>query len=248
MQFDIITLFPQMVQVPFQQSLMGKAQEKGIFTLRVHDLRDYAEGRHRVCDDYPFGGGEGMVLKVEPIARALQALVDPQKRSRVLLTSPSGTPFTQSVAQRLGGYEQLVLLCGHYEGVDERVSRQLIDEAVSIGDYVLTGGELAAMVITEAVARLLPGVVKSSASVEQDSFSDGLLDHPQYTRPREFEGMAVPDILLSGDHANIARWRRQEALRRTLLHRPDLLKQARLSQEDRKVLEALRREHASSQQ
>lgn len=248
MQFDILTLFPGMVTAPFQYSLMAKAQEKGRFSLKVHDLRDYATGRHRVCDDYPFGGGEGMVLKVEPIARALQALRAPDKRSRVLLMSPGGIPFTQREAQRLATYEQLVLLCGHYEGVDERVSTHLIDEALSIGDYVLTGGELAAMVVTEAVARLLPGVVKTSASVEQDSFSDGLLDHPQYTRPREFEGMAVPDVLLSGDHAHVARWRRREALRRTLLQRPDLLEQARLSQDDRNVLEALRREHASSQQ
>ncbi|MFM7203448.1 MAG: tRNA (guanosine(37)-N1)-methyltransferase TrmD [Myxococcota bacterium] len=248
MQFDILTLFPGMVKTPFEYSLMAKAQEKGLFSLKVHDLRDYATGRHRVCDDYPFGGGEGMVLKVEPIARALQALRAPEKRSRVLLMSPGGIPFSQREAQRLATYEQLVLLCGHYEGVDERVSTHLIDEALSIGDYVLTGGELAAMVVTEAVARLLPGVVKTSASVEQDSFSDGLLDHPQYTRPREFEGMAVPDVLLSGDHAHVARWRRREALRRTLLQRPDLLEQARLSQDDRKVLEALRREHASSQQ
>lgn len=242
MQFDVITLFPEMVEAPFQHSLMAKARARGLFALNVHDLRPFAAGKHKVCDDYPFGGGEGMVMKVEPIARALQAIVRPELRKRVVLMSPGGAPFTQAHALRLATYEQVVLLCGHYEGVDERVRTHLVDEELSIGDYVLTGGELAAMVILEATARVLPGVVGDASSVQFDSFTDGLLDFPQYTRPREFEGMAVPDILVSGDHKKVAIWRRREALRRTLVNRPDLLAQAHLSPHDKSMLWELRQE------
>lgn len=241
MRFDIITLFPDMVDAPFRHSLMGKARVRGVFSLVAHDLREYAEGRHRVCDDYPFGGGEGMVMKVEPIARALAKVRDPQLKGEIILLSPGGAPFTQQTAQTLAQLEQVVFLCGHYEGVDERVLSR-VDRLLSIGDYVLTGGELAAMVVVEAVARLLPTVVGDAASLANECFSDGLLDFPQYTRPREFDGLSVPDVLLSGDHGKIARWRREEALRRTLRFRPELLEHARLSAADRQTLRKLRDE------
>ncbi len=239
MRFDVITLFPEMVRAPFGYSLMGRALDRGLFELHVHDLRDFAEGRHRVCDDYPFGGGEGMVLKVEPIARAIEAVVDRNLERRVWLTSPGGRRLDQSLARSMARLDQIVIVCGHYEGVDERVRRHLVDGEISIGDYVLTGGELAACVIVDAVARLLPGVVGSRASVDDDSFENGLLDHPQYTRPREYRGMVVPEVLLSGDHARIARWRRLEALRRTWRDRPDLLEKAPLSDADRRVIAQL---------
>lgn len=245
MRFDVITLFPEMVAGPFRLSLMGKAQERGRFLLQVHDLREYAEGRHRVCDDYPFGGGEGMVLKVEPLCRAVRAIARPELDRRVLLMSPGGTRFDQAQAVRLARYEQLVLLCGHYEGVDERVREHLIDEEISIGDFVLTGGELAAMVVIETTARLLPGVVGDEDSIRNESFEQGLLDFPQYTRPRSFEDMEVPAVLLSGDHARIASWRREQALRRTLVNRPDLLEHAPLTSQDRAVLARLREELAA---
>lgn len=241
MRFDIITLFPDMVDAPFRHSLMGKARERGVFSLVAHDLREYAEGRHRVCDDYPFGGGEGMVMKVEPIARALAKIRNPELSGEIILLTPGGAPFTQQTAQTLAQREQLVFLCGHYEGVDERVLAR-VDRLLSIGDYVLTGGELAAMVVVEAVARLLPSVVGDAASLANECFSDGLLDFPQFTRPREFDGMSVPEVLLSGDHGKIARWRRQEALRRTLRFRPELLEHASLSAADLKTLRKLRDE------
>ena len=236
MRFDVITLFPDMVRAPFRYSLMAKAEEAGLFALQVHDLRQWADGRHRVCDDQPFGGGEGMVMKVGPIAAALQAVREPDKRSRVILMSPGGQRFDQSHAFRLASYEQLILLCGHYEGVDERVQTRLVDEVLSIGDFVLTGGELAAMVVLEATARVLPGVVGDAASVENESFSAGLLDCPHYTRPRNFNGWEVPEILVSGDHGKVALWRRQEALRRTFLARPELLAHAALTEQEQAMI------------
>ncbi len=246
MRFDVITLFPEMVSAPFRHSLMARAIEAGRFTLNVHDLRRYALDRHRVCDDYPFGGGEGMVLKVEPIARALEDIVTPEGNRSVLLTSPGGRRLDQALARTLAKLDQLVIVCGHYEGVDDRVRAHLVDGEISIGDYVLSGGELAACVIVDVVARLLPGVVGDPASVANESFETGLLDHPQYTRPRVFAGMRVPDVLLSGDHARIARWRRREALRRTWRDRKDLLETVDLSEEDRRFLEQLDAEQASS--
>jgi tRNA (guanine37-N1)-methyltransferase len=237
-RFDVITLFPELVDSPFQHSLMGRAREQGLLQLSTHFLREYAEGRHRVCDDTPFGGGEGMVMKLEPLARAIRAVRRPELRSRVLLTTPSGRRFDQAMARELLELDQLVLICGHYEGVDARLGA-LIDGEVSIGDFVLTGGELAACVIVETVARLIPGVVGRPESIENESFEDGILDFPQYTRPREFEGLVVPEILLSGDHARIAAWRREQALQRTLERRPELLDSAPLSDADRRTLDRL---------
>lgn len=241
MRFDVLTLFPTMFDSPFAQSILGKAIERGLIDLHAWYLRDWAEGRHKVTDDIPYGGGDGMVMKPEPVARALAELKQDRPTSRVLLMTPQGRRFDQDAARQLATESGLILVCGRYEGFDERI-RSLVDDEFSIGDYVLTGGELPAMVIIDAVARLVPGVLGSSGSAETDSFYDGLLEHPHYTRPVEFNGERVPDILLSGDHAKIARWRRREQLRRTLLRRPDLLETAELSAQDHKLLDELRRE------
>jgi tRNA (guanine37-N1)-methyltransferase len=241
MIFDVLTLFPGLCHSPFADSILGKAADRGLIRIEAHNLRDWAEGRHKVTDDAPYGGGDGMVLKPEPVARALADLKARSPGSRVLLMTPQGTPFRQSHAGRLAREEGLIFVCGRYEGFDERI-RHMVDEEFSLGDFVLTGGELAAMVIIDAVARLVPGVLGSSGSALSDSFADGLLEYPHYTRPAEFMGMKVPEVLLSGNHAEIARWRRREQLRRTLQRRPDLLDRARLSAEDRALLEILRRE------
>ncbi len=241
MKFDVLTLFPAMFDSPFRESILGKAAQRGLITIAAHNLRDWATGRHQVTDDPPYGGGDGMVLKPEPAVRAISALKERSPGSRVLLMTPQGVPFDQSEATRLSGEEGLIFLCGRYEGFDERI-RSHADFEYSLGDFVLTGGELAAMVMIDAVARLLPGVLGSSGSASTDSFADGLLEHPHYTRPVEFEGMRVPEVLLSGNHAEIARWRRREQLRRTLKRRPDLLEKAHLSEQDRRWLEELRRE------
>ena len=241
MRIDVLTLFPEMVRAPLETSMMRKARERGAVRLFVHNLRDWAEGRHHVADDRPFGGGPGMVLKPEPIFRAVDDLLGPGgARSRgpgveFILLAPQGRTLTQAVAADLARRHWLVLLCGHYEGVDERVRQALVTDEISIGDYVLTGGELAALVVIDAVVRLLPGVLAEGAAAE-DSFTSGLLEGPHYTRPRVYRGMAVPDILLSGDHGAIARWRRQQALLRTLERRPDLLDRAPLTGEDRRFL------------
>jgi len=221
MRIDVVTLFPQMVAGPLSESMLRVAQDKGLAEIRVVDLRDYADNRHRTADDYPFGGGGGMVLKPEPLFRAVEALRSPG--TRVVLLCPQGPTLTQAIASRLAALPHLVLLCGHYEGVDERVRAHLVDEEVSLGDYVLTGGELPALVVVDAVVRLLPGVLGDGQGAANDSFAAGRLDYPQYTRPPEFRGLAVPPVLLSGDHGKIAVWRRREALRRTLARRPDLL-------------------------
>jgi len=244
-RIDVLTLFPEMVRAPLETSMMRKARERGAVRLFVHNLRDWAEGRHHVADDRPFGGGPGMVLKPEPIFRAVDDLLGPGgARSRgpgveFILLAPQGRTLTQAVAADLARRHWLVLLCGHYEGVDERVRQALVTDEISIGDYVLTGGELAALVLIDAVVRLLPGVLAEGAA-EQDSFTSGLLEGPHYTRPRVYRGMAVPEILLSGDHGAIARWRRQQALLRTLERRPDLLERAPLTPEDRRFLEQVR--------
>ncbi len=231
MRLDIITLFPQMVAGPIAESMLRVAQEKGLVEIRVVDLRDYAEGRHRVADDYPFGGGGGMVLKPEPLFAAVEARRGPG--TRVVLLCPQGPRFDHAAAARLATIPHLVLLCGHYEGVDERVRTHLVDEEVSIGDYVLTGGELPALVVMDAVVRLVPGVLGDPAGPAQESFAAGRLDYPQYTRPAEFRGVSVPEVLLSGDHARIAKWRRLEALRRTAARRPELLSVISLTDEER---------------
>jgi tRNA (guanine37-N1)-methyltransferase len=241
MKVDILTLFPELFASPFAASILGKAQDRDLLKVVAHNLRDWAQGKHRVTDDAPYGGGDGMVLKPEPIARALRSLRAKSPTSRVLLMTPQGRTFSQRDAQRLSQEEGLILLCGRYEGVDERV-RGLVDEEFSIGDFVLTGGEPAAMVVVDAVARLLPGVLGCSGSAESDSFSDGLLEYPQYTRPADFEGQFVPDVLLSGHHAAIDVWRRHEQLRRTLDRRPDLLDGADLSDDDQSFVDCLIRE------
>jgi tRNA (guanine37-N1)-methyltransferase len=238
---DIVTIFPAMVRAPLAEGIVARAIARGLIDVRVHDLRDFTTDRHRVVDDVPFGGGPGMVLKPEPLFAAVEAIVAqrraetdgsrrglaeaPEERRRaVVLTSPDGEKLTHSVSRRLSALDHIVILCGRYEGVDERVREHLATDTISIGDYVLSGGELPALVIVDAVGRLVPGVVGDAASVSGDTFArDGLLDFPQYTRPAEFRGLGVPPVLLSGHHAEIEKWRREQALERTRRHRPDLL-------------------------
>jgi tRNA (guanine37-N1)-methyltransferase len=224
-RIDVVTIFPDALKPFFEAALLGKASERGLVDIRVHDLRDHTTDKHRKVDDEPFGGGPGMVMTPEPFFRAVEAIASERKPDdpRVVLLSPQGRPLTQKVARELAGLSWLVLLCGRYEGVDERVAVHLADDELSIGDYVLAGGEAAALVVVDAIARLLPGVVGEPGSVEHESFEDGLLDHPHFTRPASFRGHDVPQVLLSGDHAAIERWRREEAERRTRERRPDLL-------------------------
>ena len=239
MTFDIVTIFPAMIRQALADGVVGRAIERGTLDLAIHDLRDFTTDRHRVVDDMPYGGGPGMVLKPEPIFRALDAI--DQRRGRPLTTvlmSPQGSRFTQAEAARLSREEHVVLLCGRYEGVDERV-RARVAEEISIGDYVLSGGELPALVVIDAVARLVPGVVGDDQSVVDDSFSRGLLDFPHYTRPAEVGPLRVPDVLLSGNHAEIRRWRKRESLSRTLDRRPELLAGAALDEEEREILREL---------
>jgi tRNA (guanine37-N1)-methyltransferase len=237
-RFDIITLFPRMFDSPLQESLLKKAQERGLIEIAVHDLRLWAEDRHRTADDTAYGGGAGMVMKVEPIAKALESTRRATETSRAVLLTPQGRPFSQDVAGELSGFEQLVFVCGRYEGVDERVL-SFVDDEISIGDFILSGGEIAALVVIDAVSRLVPGVVGDEASVQEDTFSNWLLKYPQYTRPPSFRDLDVPDVLLSGDHEKIRRWRRQEALKKTFRRRPDLLKKAELSDTDTKFLKSI---------
>jgi tRNA (guanine37-N1)-methyltransferase len=238
--FDIVTIFPAMIEQPLAAGILGRAIERGTLDVKVRDLRDFTTDRHRVVDDVPYGGGPGMVLKPEPIFRALEAIeAERGAPLTVILTSPQGARFTQAVAQRLSGVGHIVLLCGRYEGFDDRVSERVTEE-LSIGDYVLTGGELPALVVLDAVARFVPGVVGDEQSVAADSFSRGLLDFPQYTRPAEIETFRVPDVLLSGNHAEIRRWRKREALSRTLDRRPDLLDEASLDEEEVQMLRELK--------
>lgn len=242
MRIDMITLFPEMFAGPFGDSIIKRAVEKGILDIHFTNFRDFAFDRHRQVDDSPFGGGSGMVLKPEPLFRAVRHVKEATEEflnRRVLIMDPGGMPFCQEKAKELASYEQLIFICGHYEGFDARIPRYLADEAISIGDYVLTGGELPAMVITDAVSRMLPGVLGSEESALTDSFYDGLLEFPQYTRPRDYEGMQVPEILFSGDHGKIRQWRRQQSLLVTKKNRPDLLEGAELSKEDRKFLKSL---------
>ena len=242
MRFHVLTLFPRMFSGPMDESIIGRARARGLVRLDVHDIRDYAQDRHRTADDYQHGGGPGMVMKPEPIFRAVETLRESAALSAsapVILLTPQGRRFEQRLAQELAELDEMALICGRYEGVDERVRRRLATDEISVGDYVIGGGELAAMVVIEAVARLKPGVVGSAESPANDSFSDGLLQHPVYTRPAVFRDLRVPDILLSGNHAEIAKWRRRESLRRTLSRRPDLLANADLSEDDRRFLEML---------
>ncbi len=223
MRIDLVTIFPPLVAGAFEHSIVKRARDRGLVEIFVHDLRDYTSDRHRTVDDYPYGGGAGMVMKPEPWFRAVEALREQGNPGRCLLLTPQGRKLDQSLVQRLALEDRLILLCGRYEGVDERVRAHLADVEVSIGDYVLSGGEPAAVVLVDAVVRLQPGALGSSESTVEESFSEGLLEYPQYTRPPEFRGWRVPEILLSGDHAAIERWRRQQQLQRTRERRPDLL-------------------------
>ena len=220
MKVDVLTLFPEMFAGPLDVSIIRRARAGGLLDLQIHNLRDFTHDRHQTVDDRPFGGGPGMVLKPEPIFEAVEKLAG--EKTRVILTSPAGRPFTQALAQELAQYEHLVFICGSYEGVDERVIELLVDDEVSIGDYVLTNGGLAAMVVIDAVTRLLPGALGDEESAVQESFSHGLLEYPHYTRPAEFRGMKVPEVLLSGHHAEIEKWRLEQAKARTAQRRPDL--------------------------
>ena len=236
MRIDVFTLFPQMFQGPLQDSILGRAVERGLLSVDLHNFRDHAADRHHTVDDYAYGGGPGMVLKPEPLFQAVESLLGAPPQCLVVLLTPQGRVFRQADAERLAGEERFALICGHYEGFDERIRDHLATEELSIGDFVLTGGELAAMVVIDAVARLLPGVLGSEESAAADSHASGLLQHPQYTRPAEFRGWSVPEVLLSGDHQAVDRWRRRQSLQRTLERRPDLLKKADLSEEDREFL------------
>lgn len=222
MKIDVLTLFPAMFAGPLDESIIKRARESGLLDLRVHNLRDYAHDRHRTVDDRPFGGGPGMLLKPEPIFEAVEALK--RERTRVILVSPSGRTFNQAIARELAQLDDLLMISGHYEGFDERVREQLADDELSIGDYVLTNGGLPAMVVIDAVTRLLPGALGDEESARDESFSHGLLEYPHYTRPAEFRGLKVPEVLLSGHHADIEKWRGEQARERTARRRPDLLK------------------------
>jgi tRNA (guanine37-N1)-methyltransferase len=243
-RFDVVTIFPRMLQAPLEDGIVHRAIEAGLVSIHVHDLRSFTDDRHRSVDDQPFGGGPGMVMKAEPFLRAVESLTagareKEARRPAILLLSPRGKRFDQPMAERLSRLEHVVLLCGRYEGIDERVREVLGAEEVSLGDFVLTGGEVAALAVIEAAVRLIPGALGDEGSAEADSFSDGVLDFPHYTRPSDVRGHRVPDVLISGDHGRIRRWRRKEALRATLERRPDLLSVAPLSTEDRVLLREL---------
>jgi tRNA (guanine37-N1)-methyltransferase len=240
MHFDILTLFPDLFAGVFQESIIKRAREAGQVTIALYNIRDYATGRHRVTDDTPYGGGGGMIMKPEPIFAAVESVLEEKTGSTpIILLTPKGRLFSQAVARELSRLPRLLLICGRYEGVDERVHQHLVTDEISIGDYVLSGGEIPAMVLVEAVTRLLPGVLGDPSATFEDSHAEGLLEYPQYTRPPVFRGYTVPDVLLSGHHAQITHWRRQQALRRTWERRPDLLQDARLTQEDREFLAQL---------
>jgi len=242
MRFDIVTIFPRMIDAALAEGVVSRGIASGLIDLQVHDLRAFTTDRHRSVDDVPYGGGPGMVMKPEPLVRAVEQIRATRGTpDAVIVTSPQGRPFTQDEAVRLAGAGHVALLCGRYEGMDERVLSLVGAEELSIGDYVLSGGELAALVIVDAVGRLVPGVVGDGQSVEEDSFSRGLLDYPHFTRPAEFGGAKVPDVLLSGHHAEVRRWRKKEALARTLARRPELLESAELDEEERALLEELKR-------
>jgi tRNA (guanine37-N1)-methyltransferase len=245
MQIDILTIFPNIFSGVLNESLIKKAQERNLIEIGVHDIRKFAEDKHRTVDDTPFGGGGGMVMKLEPLCKALESILDQREekeQTSVVLTTPQGELFSEEKAKELSLKDHLVMICGHYKGVDERLGRLYPLQEISIGDYVLTGGEIPAMTILDAVVRLIPGVLGDFESAQADSFYDGMLGPPQFTRPTEFRGLQVPEVLLSGDHGKIRLWRRREALKRTLQRRPDLVNWDVLSDEDKELLEEIRRE------
>jgi tRNA (guanine37-N1)-methyltransferase len=238
--FDVVTIFPSIIEAYAGESILKRAAQNGLLDVRAHDLRDYTTDRHRTVDDTPYGGGAGMVMKVEPMYKAISSICSDGVERRRILLSPQGRTYNQKIAEELAAdNRRLLLVCGRYEGIDERVRELLIDEEISVGDYILTGGELAALVIIDSVIRLCPGALGDDSSSKEESFSWGIFDYPHYTRPPEFMGKVVPGELLSGNHAGIARWRRRQALMRTLAKRPDLLETAALSAEDRKMLQEL---------
>jgi tRNA (guanine37-N1)-methyltransferase len=239
-RFDVLSIFPEMLRSPLDFSLLKKAREKGLIEIGLHDIRDWAEDKHRMTDDAPYGGGCGMVMKVEPLERALKSIRRADAQSLVVLMTPQGETFHQKIAAEFAKQNQMILICGRYEGFDERIREHLVDREISIGDYILTGGELSALVVIDAVSRLIPGVLGNDASAAKESFSQGLLEYPQYTRPAEYKGWCVPEVLASGNHAQIERWQRIEALRRTWQRRPDLLKKMELTAEDNLYLEKIK--------
>lgn len=243
MNYYVLTLFPEMITMGMETSIMGRAQREGHITMEAINIRDYANNKHSRVDDYPYGGGAGMLMQAEPVFRCYQALEERlQKKPRVVYLTPQGKTFHQEIAKDLAKEEELVFLCGHYEGIDERVLEEVVTDYISIGDYVLTGGELPAMVVMDAVARLVPGVLNNDISAEFESFYDNLLEYPQYTRPEEWNGKKVPEVLLSGHHKNIETWQRQQAIKRTLERRPELLEKANLSRQDKEFLEKLKKD------
>jgi tRNA (guanine37-N1)-methyltransferase len=241
MKFNILTIFPEMFDGPFDASMLKSAAESGVIEISLVDIRDFATDKHRTVDDYPFGGGSGMIMKCEPVSLALEAVLAGRQRSEVntVLLSPQGRVFSQNIARELAEKKEIALICGHYKGVDERIRDHLVDDEISIGDYVMTGGELAAMVVVDAVTRLLPGVLGDLASAETDSFYGGLIEGGNYTRPRTFEGHDVPEVLVGGNHEAIRQWQRRDSLRKTLERRPDLLEKAELTDEDKRMLEEI---------
>ncbi len=241
-KFDVLSIFPEMFASPLNFSLLKKAQEKSILNICLHDIRNWADDKHKMTDDAPYGGGCGMVMKVEPVEKALAAIRSPEDDSLVVLMTPQGKTFNQKIAAQLAEKKQIIIICGRYEGVDERIREHLVDWEISIGDYILTGGELAALVLIDAVSRLIPDVLGNPESTLGESFSHNLLEYPQYTRPAEYKGWKVPDVLLSGNHAQIELWHKRESLRRTYQRRPDLLKKIKLLAEDKKILEKIKQE------
>jgi len=239
-RFDVLSVFPEMLHSPLDFSLLKKAREKGLIEVGLYDIRDWAQDKHKMTDDAPYGGGCGMVMKVEPVERAVNALKRADVDPLVVLMTPQGETFNQRIALELSRQKHLIFICGRYEGVDERIRKHLADREISIGDYILTGGELSALVVIDAVARLIPGVLGNVASAQTESFSQGLLECPQYTRPADYKGWCVPEVLVSGNHARIESWQRIEALKRTWKRRPDLLEKVDLSKEDREALEKIK--------
>ena len=234
-QFDIITLFPRIFETPLQESIIKRARVNGLIDIRIHNLRSFTSDRHMTADDTPYGGGAGMLMKVDPIVGAIESVADQTKKTRRILTSPQGTVFNQDSAGRLSTYQQIIIVCGRYEGVDERVLNY-VDEELSVGDFVLTGGEIPAMLIVDSVSRLIPGVVGDIKSVLEDTFSNCLLKYPQYTRPAEFRKLKVPGVLLSGNHQKVAQWRRRQSLEKTFRKRRDLLKKAVLCEDEQQII------------
>lgn len=240
--FYVLTLFPEMIQQALSHSILGRAQRDGHISVEAINIRDFSTNKQKHVDDYPYGGGAGMVMQPQPIYDAYRRIAESTKGARVIYMTPQGKPFNQSIAQELAAEENLVFLCGHYEGVDERVIEEIVTDEISLGDFVLTGGELAAITIIDAVSRLVPGVLGKEESFEDESFSDGLLEYPQYTRPPEFLGRTVPEVLLSGHHGNVAKWRREQSLLQTAKKRPDLLEKVKLSEKEKRFLEKKQRE------